>query len=109
VPRVVSFALALIIALWLPVRCTAAAAGSRKTPPPASGMAQTGQLPTAAEPGPRMIAGTGGSWQARLAHDALTSETWPIRVAACRILVPAPSNWFSLRHSYPIRTFPLLI
>jgi hypothetical protein len=109
VSRVISFALALIIALWLPVRCTAAAGRWTKTPLPAAGMAQTGQLPNAGEPGPRMIAGTGGSWQARLAHDAFTSESWPTGVAVSRILVPAPANWLSLRHSYPIRTFPLLI
>jgi hypothetical protein len=108
VPRVLCFVLACVLTLWLPARFALVA---ERVPGalPADGSAQTGQPSPAPDFGPRIIAGPTGTWQARVAHDALAAVVCPRRLhllpVSLSIAAPSPRL-----HAPPTRfAFPLLI
>jgi hypothetical protein len=108
VRRVIAVILALIVVLSLPAR--QARVLEREAPrPAAAGSAQSGQPPQAIDAAPQMIAGTAGSWQARLAHDAVASPSWSPRRPDYSFSVSVFSSGFPLHPSPSLRTFPLLI
>ena len=118
VRRVISLAIATILALWLPAQSTRgfgaqpedAPAGSVQTASlPTDGAAQTEQPSPTADPGPRMFAGTSASWQAQFGHDAAATNGWPPKLGASRACASAPAVSRRPHRSHATRTFPLLI
>jgi hypothetical protein len=107
VRRVVSFVLALVIAVWLPVR--QAGVSERETPlPTREDSAQTDRPSRATDLGLRMVAGTAAS-QARPDHEALALESWPPRLPDYALWSSVSSARYRLHISPPLRAFPLLI
>lgn len=112
VQRVICFALATVIFLWLPARCIAAGDPGPvhlSSSSEGSSSAQTEQPAQATDFGPRMIQGSAGSWQARLAHDALAIETHPPKLAIVRVSVRFSAARLRVHAAQPHLTFPLLI
>ena len=109
VPRLLCFVLAIVLAVWVPVQ--AGIAGNRATSLPIDGSAQTkGPSPSnAIDLGPCLIGGSGGSWQARHAHDAHAPEICPTGLDIVHISVSKETARFDLDVARPRRTFPLLI
>jgi hypothetical protein len=109
VRRLSCFVLAIVIALWIPGQ-TSGIAGNRDTSFPLDGSAQTKAPPpsNAINFGPCLIGGSGGSWQARHAHDAHAPEICPTGLNIVHISVPKETGRLHLDVERR-RTFPLLI
>jgi hypothetical protein len=106
--RAASIALAIVVALWLPMRQASNAVADASLPK-TDGRAQTERPHESPDVAPQAIAGTARAWQAVFLHDVLASE-----IPSLRFLVG--SDWallsaarFHPRSSPPVRTFPLLI
>jgi hypothetical protein len=110
VRRLFCFVLATLIAVWVPVQ-TAGIAGNRDTSFPIDGSAQTKgpSRSDAIDFGPCLIGGSGGSWQARHAHDAHASEICPTGLDVVHISVSKETGRLHLDVARPRRSFPLLI
>jgi len=108
VQRVISFILAVVVTLWLPVHHPGGP-DRESSHPTTAGSAQTERPYQTADLTPRMVAGTASTWQARLAHDALAPGIW----SAGRLDYPLPASVSTARVQLhiaaPLRTFPLVI
>jgi hypothetical protein len=108
VRRFISFVLALVVVLCLPLRH--AGVSERETSRPAAeGSAQTGRPSQAAGLAAPMIAATAGTWQTRPTHEALASASWSPRLPDYSLSASVSPARFRLPGSPPLRTFPLLI
>jgi hypothetical protein len=108
VQRVVSFILAVVVTLWLPVHHPGGP-DREASHPTTAGSAQTERPYQAADLAPRMVAGTASTWQARLAHDALAPGIWSAGRLDYPLSASVSTARVQLHIAAPLRTFPLLI
>jgi hypothetical protein len=108
VRRVICFVLAIVVALWFPVR--SAGAGQRETSSPrADGSARTEQPSHAADFAPQMMAAPAGGWQARFASDVFASQSSTLTRPDYSLSASVSPARLRLHIPHPVRTFPLLI
>lgn len=110
VRRVVSFGvvLALVVAMWLPLRLGGVSEPETALPAP-DGSAQTDGPSQPPAVGLKMIASAAGTWQVRLVPDVLPSEISSPRLPDYSRSASVSPARFRGHISPPLRTFPLLI
>lgn len=106
--RAISFVLALVVVVCLPLR-HADVSDPETSRPATAGSAQTERPSQAAGLAAPMIAATAGTWQVRLTHEGLASAIWSPRLPDYSLSASVSPARFRLPGSHPLRTFPLLI
>lgn len=107
VRRVIAFLLVVAV-MCLPVLHAGAAKRDTSGPTPAGNM-HSQRAPQTADSAPAMMAGTAGTSQTWLAHDALTLDAFSPGLQDYSLSCPFPIDRLRLHISPPFRTSPLLI
>jgi hypothetical protein len=106
---VLNLVLATIVALWLPVQSAGIQCGNASLPNDGSAQTEQPSPSQSVDFGPRLISGSGGSWQARHAHDAHAPEICPPGLDVVYVAVSKKTAQLRVHVGRPGRTFPLLI